>query len=101
MSEKLTMGKGDFLAELHKKMEELPKAKIEKFYDSFWEVVTEALMQEKRISLAGNGSFEVVYKEAGTARNPKTGDSVDVPAQYVPKFKFSKGYRESFNLKKK
>lgn len=41
----------------------------------------------EKVLLTGFGSFEPVFKEAHTARNPKTGEPVEVPEHYAPKFK--------------
>lgn len=38
------------------------------------------------VSLHGFGTFKNVHKPARTARNPKTGESIDVAAKDVPKF---------------
>jgi len=34
-------------------------------------------------------------KAAGTARNPRTGESVQVPAKRVPKFRAAKGLKDT------
>ena len=38
----------------------------------------------------------MVSKNARTARNPKTGEAVDVPAKVVPKFRPSAGLKDAF-----
>ena len=38
-----------------------------------------------------------VYKEATTARNPQTGESIAVPAKYIPKAKFSSTFKREIN----
>lgn len=41
----------------------------------------------ERVEIRGFGSFDINYRPARTGRNPKTGESVQVPAKYVPHFK--------------
>jgi nucleoid DNA-binding protein len=49
--------------------------------------ITEALVEEGRIELRNFGVFEVKRRRARKARNPRTGESVSVPARSVVTFK--------------
>jgi DNA-binding protein HU-beta/integration host factor subunit beta len=49
--------------------------------------ITETLWQEGRIELRNFGVFEVKQRKARKARNPRTGESVDVPARLAVTFK--------------
>ena len=49
--------------------------------------ITETLWQEGRIELRNFGVFEVKQRKARKARNPRTGERVDVPARLVVTFK--------------
>ena len=49
--------------------------------------IIETLERERRIELRGFGVFEVVRRSPRIARNPKTGESVSVPARTVVKFR--------------
>ncbi len=51
--------------------------------------ITEGLVTEGKVSLVGFGTFSAIKREARTARNPQTGEAVEVPEKYVPKFKAS------------
>jgi DNA-binding protein HU-beta len=46
------------------------------------------------VTLVGFGTFKVVHRAARKARNPQTGEAIDVPAKTVPKFKPSKAMKE-------
>jgi DNA-binding protein HU-beta len=48
----------------------------------------------QKVSVAGLGTFVVKEKKARLARNPKTGDSVQVPAKRAPKFRPGKELKE-------
>ena len=45
----------------------------------------------KKLNFFEGCSLVGMYKEAGVARNPQTGEQVDVPAKVLPKAKFGKG----------
>jgi DNA-binding protein HU-beta len=58
--------------------------------------ITEGLASDGKVALVGFGTFLLVDKKARTARNPKTGDAVEVPAKVVPKFRPSAALKEYF-----
>jgi integration host factor subunit beta len=62
--------------------------------DGFLEAVKQALAQEKNIEIRGFGSFKIKKRKARKARNPRTGDPVQVPSRHVPTFKPSKELKE-------
>lgn len=47
------------------------------------------LVNDGKVTLVGFGVFEVVKRNARTARNPQTGEAVEVPEKWVPKFRAS------------
>lgn len=49
--------------------------------------VTDALANGDKVQLIGFGTFEVRSRNAKTARNPRTGETMTVPATKVPAFK--------------
>lgn len=58
--------------------------------------IIEGLASDGKVSLVGFGTFSLVDKPARTARNPKTGEAVEVPAKIVPKFRPSIALKEYF-----
>lgn len=58
------------------------------------EAMTETLSKGHRIEIRGFGSFSLNYRPERLGRNPKSGDSVIVPAKYVPHFKAGKEMRQ-------
>lgn len=62
--------------------------------DGFLEAVKQALAREQNIEIRGFGSFKVKRRKARKARNPRTGDAVQVPGRLVPTFKPSKELKE-------
>jgi len=52
--------------------------------------IKSGIMTDGKVTLVGFGTFSVVERAARKARNPKTGEAIDVPRKMVPKFKPSK-----------
>jgi integration host factor subunit beta len=63
---------------------------------TFDEIVA-SLLDNEVVYIHGLGTFTTVNKSARTARNPKTGASVDVPAKIGVKFKPAKLLKERLN----
>ena len=59
------------------------------------EAITEALIQQEKVQLVGFGSFEVKARAARVARNPKTGEAVQIPASKAPVFKAGKALKDA------
>ncbi|OZO45671.1 integration host factor subunit beta, partial [Pseudomonas fluorescens] len=55
------------------------------------------LADGERIEIRGFGSFSLHYRAPRVGRNPKTGESVSLPAKHVPHFKPGKELREQVN----
>ena len=58
--------------------------------DTLIEAISQALTDGKNIEIRGFGSFKVKSRKGRMARNPRTGEQVEVPARDVPVFKPSK-----------
>jgi len=57
--------------------------------------ITGTLSGGDSVSLVGFGTFSVADRAARTARNPRTGESIDVPASKAPKFKAGKALKDA------
>ncbi len=57
--------------------------------------ITGALAKGDSVSLVGFGTFSVTNRAARTARNPRTGAPIQVPASKAPKFKAGKGLKDA------
>jgi DNA-binding protein HU-beta len=57
--------------------------------------ITGALSKGDSVSLVGFGTFSVTNRAARTARNPRTGAPIQVPASKAPKFKAGKGLKDA------
>ncbi len=61
--------------------------------DAFLEAVKAALAEQHNIEIRGFGTFKIRRRKTRMARNPRTGDPVEVAARPVPVFKPSKELR--------
>lgn len=73
------------------------KKDAEKSLNAFVDVVTEALTRGEKIQIVGFGSFEVKTRNARTARNPRTGEEIQIAASKAPDFKAGKALKDSVN----
>lgn len=64
---------------------------------AFEEVVTSGVKNGDKIALTGFLTFQKVHKEATTARNPRTGESVPVAAKDVPKVSVGASFKNAVN----
>ena len=61
--------------------------------DGLLNAIKNAMADHEHIEIRGFGTFKVRKRRSRMARNPRTGDSVEVPARVVPVFKPSKDLR--------
>jgi DNA-binding protein HU-beta len=59
--------------------------------------VTETLQKGDQVALSGFGTFVVKERAARTGRNPRTGESIAIPASRVPAFKAGKALKDALN----
>ena len=59
------------------------------------DTITAALKEGDKVQLVGFGSFEVKKRAARVGRNPKTKESIEIPASVVPVFKAGKALKDS------
>ncbi|MFQ5582420.1 MAG: HU family DNA-binding protein [Mariprofundaceae bacterium] len=57
--------------------------------------VTGALRNGDSVSLVGFGTFSVVHRAARTARNPRTGEPINIGPSRAPKFKAGKALKDA------
>lgn len=74
----------------------MSKKQVEKVLNNLAEAIQNTLNEEKKVSLTGIGTFSVVERQPRLARNPKTGEKVQVPHRKVVKFKLSKQLKTLF-----
>lgn len=70
---------------------------LEKVVDTIFGTISEALTRGDRVELRGFGAFSVRRRDSRTGRNPRTGETVEVPPKAVPFFKAGKELRARVN----
>ena len=73
---------------------DLTQLKTKEIVQQTFDAIVETLLQDGRIELRNFGVFEVKRRKARKARNPKTGEKVDVPPKNVVTFKPGKEMEE-------
>jgi len=71
------------------------KVSAEKAVDTVFDTIVASIKKDDAVSVAGFGIFEAKKRAARTARNPRTGESISVPAMRVPKFRASKTLKDA------
>ena len=72
----------------------MTQLKTKEIVQKTFDAIVETLVEERRIELRNFGVFEVKERAARKARNPRTGERVDVPAKMVVTFKPGKEMEE-------
>ncbi|MAF30798.1 MAG: DNA-binding protein HU [Magnetococcales bacterium] len=76
---------------------EMTKTDAAKAVDGVFDAITNSLQNGTEVRLTGFGTFSVSQRKATTGRNPRTGETINIPASNQPKFKAGKGLREAVN----
>ncbi len=77
------------------------KAVAHKTFGELTDAIIADVAAGKGFSVVGFGSFKLAKKAAREARNPRTGETIKVPAHKTPVFKAGKAFKEACNKKKK
>jgi len=88
------MTRSDLIAALASRFTHLTAKDAEIAVKEILDAIGNALARGDRIEIRGFGSFCLNYRPARKGRNPKSGETVSVPAKYVPHFKAGKEMRE-------
>jgi integration host factor subunit beta len=72
----------------------LTQLKTKEIVQLTFDAIVDTLLADRRIELRNFGVFEVKLRKARKARNPRTGDKVDVPPKHVVTFKPGKEMEE-------
>lgn len=88
------MNKADLISKVHEEID-VTKADAERAVDSIINGIVSTLKSGEEVSIAGLGIFSAKMRDARTARNPRTGEPIEVPAMRVPKFRAAKALKEA------
>ncbi len=88
------MTKGDLIEALAKKAD-CSKAEATNCLNTLIDEITASLVKGEEVTLTGFGTFKVSHRKARTGRNPQTGETLQIPAMKVPRFKAGKQLKEA------
>jgi len=86
--------KSELIAQLSVRFPQLVLKDAEIAVKTILDAMSQTLCDGQRIEIRGFGSFSLNYRPPRQGRNPKTGETVPVPAKYVPHFKAGKELRD-------
>ena len=90
------MNKAELITSMAEKSQ-LTKKDAEAALKAFIDSVQEALESGDKVQLVGVGTFETRERAAREGRNPRTKETISIPASTVPVFKAGKEFKERVN----
>jgi len=72
----------------------LTKVETEAVVNGFISIIRDAMTNGDGIEIRGFGTFKIKEKKSRIARNPRTGEQIQIPPRFVPFFKPSKEFKE-------
>jgi integration host factor subunit beta len=93
------MTKSVLIEKVAEKVGSLTRRQTEIVVETVFESIKEALIKGEKIEIRGFGNFKPKNRRPRRARNPKTGEKVEVPGKRVLHFKVGKALREAMNQK--
>ena len=87
------MVKSELVHALSEKLPELQQRDVELALNCMLNQMADALVQGERIEIRGFGSFDLRHRPPRIARNPKSGESLSLPAKVAIHFKPGKEMR--------
>lgn len=68
---------------------------IDALFDTDNGIIRTALVRGERVQITGFGTFESKRRKARTGRNPRTGETIQIPATNTPSFRAGKGLKDA------
>ncbi|NPA17277.1 HU family DNA-binding protein [Persephonella sp.] len=93
------MKKSDLIDVIAEEFPELDRKTVAKIVNGTFEAMIEGLAEGKRIEIRGLGTFRVKSRPGKVARNPRTGEKIQVPPKKVVHFKIGKVLKARLNAR--
>lgn len=90
------MNKNELISAVAEKAD-LTKAQAGDAVDALFDIVSDTLKGGDEVRIIGFGNFSVTERAATEGRNPRTGETIQIPASKTPKFKAGKGLKDAVN----
>jgi len=91
------MTKSALIDKVAERVEGLTRKQTEIIVDTVFDGIKDALARGEKIEIRGFGNFRLKQRRPRRARNPKTGEGVDVPSKRVLHFKVGKALKDALN----
>jgi DNA-binding protein HU-beta len=78
---------------------ELSNAAAGRVLDALLDSIVKSVTKGESVVLTGFGSFEATKRAARQGRNPQTGETIQIAAATLPRFKPGKGFKDAVNIK--
>ena len=92
-----SLTKSDLIRRLSQKQKHLPHNDVDQAINGLIQLMCNALATGERIEVRGFGSFGLRYRRSREARNPASGETINLSSKYVPHFKPGKELRTRIN----
>ena len=73
----------------------LTKKDAERVVSATVDAISETLAKGEKVQISGFGAFEVKTREARVGRNPRTKETIEIPASKNPVFKAAKALKDA------
>jgi DNA-binding protein HU-beta len=90
------MNKNEFIDRVAD-LSNMSKADATRAVDAVFDAITAALKKGDDVRLVGFGTFSAAARKAREGRNPRTGETIQIPASTQPKFSAGKGLKDALN----
>lgn len=88
------MNKADFVTRLMEVVGSPTKAEASKYADAVIEIIRDTLIKGENITFTGLGTLRVADRAERTGRNPKTGETIKIPAKTTVRFVLGKEMKD-------
>jgi DNA-binding protein HU-beta len=88
------MNKADIINKVHETLGGT-RADAERAVETMVSSIVDTLKDGNEVSIAGLGIFSAKMRNARTGRNPRTGETIQIPAMRVPKFRAAKALKDA------
>ena len=90
------MNKNELISAVAEKAD-LTKAQAGDAVEALFDIISDSLKGGDEVRIIGFGNFSVTERAATEGRNPRTGETIQIPASKTPKFKAGKGLKDAVN----
>ncbi|MEB3292187.1 MAG: HU family DNA-binding protein [Synechococcales bacterium] len=87
------MNKGELVDAVAEKTK-VSKKQVDAIISAVMDSIMEAVAQDEKVTLVGFGAFEPRLRKERAGRNPKTNETMTIPAAIVPAFSAGKVFKE-------